>query len=76
MTFKSEFERSLAIKLLDAPFTNDLGQLQEVTGGAPLAVVPVAIDQISSELGGLCHQQVQLGLGQLVELLKLNRAIK
>jgi hypothetical protein len=76
MTFKSEFDLSLAIKLLDAPFTNDLGQLQEVTGGAPLAVVSVAINQISSELGGLCHQQVQLALGQLIELLKLNRAIQ
>jgi hypothetical protein len=39
-------------------------------------MVPVAIDQISSEFSGLCHHQVQLTLGQLIELLKLNRAIK
>ena len=39
-------------------------------------MVAVTIDQVGSELGGLCHQQMQLPLGQLVELLKLNRAIK
>jgi hypothetical protein len=60
----------------DSPFTNKSCQLQEVASGAPLAMVAVTIDQVGSELGGLCHQQIQLPLGQLVELLKLNRAIK
>jgi hypothetical protein len=39
-------------------------------------VVAVAVNQVGSELGGLCHQQVQLPLGQLIKLLKLNRAIE
>ena len=39
-------------------------------------MVAVTIDQVCAELGGLCHQQIQLPLGQLVELLKLDRAIK
>ena len=39
-------------------------------------MVAVTIDQVGSELGGLCHQQIQLPLGQVIKLLKLNRAIK
>ena len=39
-------------------------------------MVAIAIDRVSSELGGLCHQQIQLPLGQVIKLLKLNRAIK
>lgn len=66
----------MTIKLIESPFTNDLGQFQEVPRGAPLAVVAVTINQIGSELGGLCHHQIQLSLGQVVELLKLNGTIK
>lgn len=62
----------MTIQLIDSPFTNDFRQLKKVTRSAPLAMVPVAIDQISSQLGGLCHQQVELPLGQIVKLLKLN----
>lgn len=66
----------MTIQLIDSPFTNDFRQLQKVTRSAPLAMVPVAIDQISSQLGGLCHQQVELPLGQIVKLLKLNRSVE
>jgi hypothetical protein len=45
----------LAIKLIESPFTNDLRQFQEIAGGAPLAMVTVAIDCISPNLGSLCH---------------------
>ena len=66
----------LALKLIEAPFSNDFRQFQEVTRSAPLAMVAIAIDQVGSEFGGLCHQQIQLPLGQLIQLLKLDRAIK
>ena len=58
------------------PVTNNLRQLKEVTSGAPLPMVAITINPIRSELGRLCHQQVQLALGQLIKVLKLNRAIK
>ena len=45
----------LAIKLSESPFTNDLRQFQEIAGGAPLAMVAVAIDCISPNFGSLCH---------------------
>jgi hypothetical protein len=45
----------LEIKLIESPFTNDLRQFQEIAGGAPLAVVAVAINYISPDLGSLCH---------------------
>ncbi len=45
----------LEIKLIESPFTNDLCQFQEIAGGAPLAMVAVAIDYISPDLGSLCH---------------------
>jgi hypothetical protein len=45
----------LEIKLIESPFTNDLRQFQEIAGGAPLAMVAVAVDYISPDLGSLCH---------------------
>jgi len=45
----------LEVKLIESPFTNDLRQFQEIAGGAPLAMVAVAIDYISPDLGSLCH---------------------
>jgi hypothetical protein len=66
----------LAIKLIDSPFTNDLRQFQEIAGGAPLAMVAVAIDYVSPELGCLCHYQIKFPLRQLIKLLKLNRSVK
>jgi hypothetical protein len=45
----------LAIKLIESPFTNDLRQFQKIAGGAPLAMVAVAIDHISPDLSSLCH---------------------
>ena len=62
----------LAIKLIESPFTNDLRQFQEIAGSAPLAMVAVAIDYVSPELGCLCHYQIKFPLRQLIKLLKLN----
>jgi hypothetical protein len=45
----------LAIKLSESPFTNDLRKFQEIAGSAPFAMVAVAIDYISPDLGSLCH---------------------
>ena len=45
----------LAIKLIDSSFTNDLRQFQEIASCAPLAMVAIAIDYISPDLGSLCH---------------------
>ena len=44
-----------AIKLSESPLTNDLRQFQEIAGGAPLAMVAVAIDYIGPDFGSLCH---------------------
>ncbi len=51
------FRRSnlLAIKLIESPLINNLCQFQEVASGAPLAMVAVAIECISPDLGSLCH---------------------
>jgi hypothetical protein len=45
----------LAIKQSESTFTNDLRKFQEIAGGAPFAMVAVAIDYISPDLGSLCH---------------------
>ena len=45
----------VAIKLIESPLTNDLRQFQKIAGGAPLAMVAVAIDRISPDLGSLGH---------------------
>ena len=66
----------VSIKLIESPLTNDLRQFQEIAGGAPLAMIAVAIDYISPDLGSLCHYQVKLTLRQLIKLLKLDRAVK
>jgi hypothetical protein len=66
----------LAIKLSESPFTNDHRQFQEIAGGAPLAMIAVAIDYISPDLGSLWHYQVKLTLRQLIKLLKLDRVVK
>ena len=66
----------VAIKLIESPLTNDLRQFQKIAGGAPLAMVAVAIDRISPDLGSLCHYEIKLPLRQLIKLLKLNRAVK
>ena len=66
----------LAIKQIESPFTNDLRQFQEIASSAPLAMVAVAIDYVSPELGCLCHYQIKFPLRQLIKLLKLNRSVK
>jgi hypothetical protein len=45
----------LTIKLVESPLANDLGQFQEIAGGAPLAMVAVAIHYISPDLSSLRH---------------------
>ena len=55
---------------------DDAGQLQDVAGRAPAAMAAGAIFCIRADLGCFCHQQVQLVLRKVVQLLKLHLAVE
>ena len=55
---------------------DDAGQLQDVAGSAPAAMAAGAIFCIRADLGCFCHQQVQLALRKVVQLLKLHLAVE
>ena len=55
---------------------NNSGQFQNVASGAPATMAAGAVFCVGADLGCFCHQQIQLSLREVIQLLEFHFAVE
>ena len=68
--------RRLSAQVPGPSSIDDLCQFQHIAGGAPAPMTAGSVFRVRADLSGLCHQQIQLALWKLIELLQFQLSVE